>query len=209
MALGDLYELRWRTEQAAVVMNNSVKYEQVESNVGTFANSALALLSCIQEGTANVLAYWRQVGTDTASITCAIAEKIFDTSQTGPEQAILFDTGFTTDLINALAPSQCLTLQLLTNADSGDEYNRRNLYLGGLDDTILTGMGLSEAADADLRDNAAWLLRPEIGQPGLFPFQAQMPVKESVGLFPWRTITRVNPPHYLTRKNSRRLTLCV
>lgn len=209
MALGDLYELRWRTEQAAVVMNNSVLYKQTESNIGTFLSPVLALIEAIQEGGNNVLAYWRQVGTDTAFITCAIAEKVWDGSATGPEQAILFDQGFTAIAEEPLAPSQCLTLQLLTNSDSADAYSWRNLYLGGLDESILDGYGLADVVSDLLWSNGVWLLRPETGQPGIQPFTAVLSIDPKIALEPSRTVTRINPPHYLTRKNSRRLSLCV
>ena len=209
MAATDLYELCWRTEQGAVVMNNSVLYEQESANIGTYLNSALALLSCIQEGNQNVLAFWRLVGSSDASITCAIAEKVFDASQTGPEQAILFDQAFTAVALNPMAPSQCFTVDLWTNSDSSDKASRRFLYLGGLTEDIMFGIGVAAVRGASVRSNQSWLINPEIGQPGLNPFRAVLSVDPKIGLAPSRTVTRVNPPCYLTRKNSRRLRLCV
>ncbi|GAG95330.1 unnamed protein product [marine sediment metagenome] len=209
MAVSDLYELRWRTEMAAVVMNNSVLYEQTEANIGTFLSPALALLSCIQEGTANVLAFWRLVGCNAASITCAIAEKVLDLSATGPEQAILFDQAFTAVAANPMAPSQCFTVDMWTNSDSGDRGSRRFLYLGGLTEDILDGLGVSAAVGTSVKTNQSWLLNPETAQPGIEPFHAVLPLDSEVGLAPQRTVTRANPPFYLTRKNSRRLRLCV
>jgi len=209
MAATDIYELRWRTEDFGVVMNNSMLYVQQTAHGGAYANGAAALLGCVNDSADNILKYWRFVANPTAKVTCALAEKVLDNSATGAEQALQYDTAYTGTRVGSCAPSQSLALQLLTAQASGVAYKQRSLYIGGLAEDIFDGMHLAFTPYNNLKSNAAFLTAPECGATAESYFQAILPDDPDVGPSPYRLISRVNVPFYLHRKNSRRLRLCV
>lgn len=213
MAIDDIYALRWRTEQDGVVMNNGIIYQQTEDITGPGSqNGAVRLLEAMSAANNGVTKYWQQFASTSARITCAIVEKLYDESGSGDEQALDANLAWTGAGVQPAAPSQQWCLNLWATKTPGEGLLSRNLYLGGLDETAWPTFGnfVIQAWFQLAVNNQTWLLRPTIN--GIQqPFTAVLPMPTPPGQAPqnWRAISRVNPSFWLSRKNSRRLRICV
>ena len=213
MGVGDIYQLRWRTEQSGVVMNNGIFYRQFEEITGpTNPQGAANLLEVMSAARNGVTKWWQQAASDAAFITCAIVEKIVDASGTGDEQALDASLSWSGAGTQAAAPSQQWCFNLWANRVPTPGTIMRNLYIGGLDETVISNVGdwiLSARANLMI-NNANWLLNPQVVI-GLNPFEAVTPQRDVANgpILSWQRIVRVNPSFWVSRKNSRRLRVCV
>lgn len=140
MGASDVYRAEWRTEQAGVVMSNSLSYRQLTATPPGFVSGAEALAAAVRSDQAGV-AHWaiNLMGED-AQISCIITEKVLDVSLSGKERAVAFDNTIVGIGSDTLPPQSAAAFQI-SSVGSGDpdDWDFHMLYLGGLDESLVNG----------------------------------------------------------------------
>lgn len=207
MAQGDIYKLRFRIDYRDTVSVNQAYYKQISvTPQGGYATGALALVhACSTDGT--IYDYWKTIGCADAEINCAVVDKVKVEGDAGPEYAYLPSIGAPGAVPEGMAPDQCLTLNLWANFQDENgmiQPYRRNLYFGGLGRNVFNGMAISQGTFNYLRNNAQKLTAPAAVAANSDFQMVMKQIKQPESVAEYYDVTNVNPPFFMTRKNSRK-----
>lgn len=189
-------------------MNNSLYYRQTNEEIGSNPTAAAALCQCIGNPLGTFRLFFAKFLGVGASVTAAAARKIEDNSDTGPEETVIAIDDLAGALTGICATSQQWCFVMFRNTLVDNKNVWRNLYLGGISESVLSGIRVGLVTWTEARDSFLTDVRiPFFDGSEEIPFELVLPSTSdfSQPAVSWEGIDSVNPAFYLTRKNSRRL----
>lgn len=190
MAVGDLYIVEMRAEQAGVVMSTSWYYGQIGTPTAG-GNPATDLAQAALDVDDGLAGWMRALMNDDATIACVTTEKVYDDSATGPESAVAFDTGIAGILAEALPPSNTLQVHQIGETGVLAEPPQRVTHLGGISESSVNNYAFNATIVPSFTlAGLVRLLQPKAPGEAGNPWQLSVPIR---GAAPTYTIAGFTP----------------
>lgn len=157
MAVGDVYELRFRMVQGGVTGSSSFFYEQtgVPPNNEKFSANLCRAFYSVNDG---VEAFLRPILTTDTAVPVCQAAKVYDPSNTGDDVNTEFDDTFIGNQSGSYPPAMALPIWQTGLAVGNAKFSARASYLMGFWDQIAEGPYCTELANA-IVDAASTILK--------------------------------------------------